>query len=146
MIDSYSTRINNGELNVILPYASVQYLAGFRYMQLDERCDINSFDADTDPAGGTSDYLTTTRNRLYGAQFGAPNAMGPGPVRLRLPDEGGVFADAAQEEQTVGDLNNTVQLRNATSPDKTNVAFVGEVSATMTVSRWARSSPAEARL
>ncbi len=126
---SYSTRINNAELNLILPYASVQFLGGFRYIQLDDRLDIHGFDADTDPAGGGSDYIVSARNRLYGGQLGARTQLQVWAIGFDFEMKAGVFADAAHQGQSVSDLNNSVVLRDSGSADKTNVAFVGEVGA-----------------
>ena len=63
----YSSHINNYEINVILPYASWQWLAGFRYLTVTERFDLNAVSAVT----GNGDYQIISDNRLYGGQLGA---------------------------------------------------------------------------
>jgi len=61
---SYDSELCSLEANVRLPHSErVTWLAGFRYLELDER-----FHADI-PSGVTLDVAT--RNRLYGAQIGA---------------------------------------------------------------------------
>lgn len=61
---SYDSELCSLEANVRLPHNDrVTWLAGFRYLELDER-----FHADI-PSGVTLDVAT--RNRLYGAQLGA---------------------------------------------------------------------------
>lgn len=61
---SYHSELCSFEANARLPHSErVTWLAGFRYLELDER-----FHADI-PSDVTLDVAT--RNRLYGAQFGA---------------------------------------------------------------------------
>ncbi len=65
---SYGSDLHNLEANIRFPYSDcVTLLAGFRYLELDER-----FYADI-PGDVTLDV--TTRNRLYGAQAGAEASL-----------------------------------------------------------------------
>ncbi len=118
----YSSHINNYEINVIMPYASFQWLAGFRYLAIDERYNINSLDLDT----GTGDYTILTRNRLYGGQIGARTQWQVERFIFDFEAKGGVFANAAHQDQRVVDSDGFV-LRDASAGER-QAAFVGEVS------------------
>jgi hypothetical protein len=119
---TYSSHVNNYEINFILPYASVQYLAGFRYLTVDERYDISTFSAAT----GTGDYQILTRNRLYGGQLGARTQWQIERFVFDFEGRGGVFANAAHQDQNVVDASG-FSLRSASGSER-EPAFVGEVS------------------
>jgi Putative beta barrel porin-7 (BBP7) len=119
---TYASHINNYEINFILPYASVQYLAGFRYLTVDERYDISTFSATT----GSGDYQILTRNRMYGGQLGARTQWQIERFIFDFEGRAGVFANAAHQDQTVVDASG-FQLRNASGSER-EPAFVGEVS------------------
>lgn len=118
----YSSHINNYEINIIMPYASFQWLAGFRYLTVDERYDINSLDLDTGPG----DYTILTRNRLYGGQVGARTQWQVERFVFDFEAKAGVFANAAHQDQRVVDSDGAV-LRDANGSEH-QAAFVGEVS------------------
>jgi hypothetical protein len=119
----YSSHINNYEINVILPYASVQYLAGFRYLSIDERFDINTFSNAT----GNGDYQILTRNRMYGGQLGARTQWQVERFVFDFEGKAGVFVNAAHQDQSVvGDTDGVLRQTGAT---ERQAAFVGEVSA-----------------
>jgi len=120
---TYSSHINNYEMNVVIPYASIQYLAGFRYLTVDERYDLSTFSA----ISGSGDYQVLTRNRMYGGQIGARTQWQIERFVLDFEGKAGVFANAAHQDQTAVDATG-FQLRN-TSGGEREPAFVGEVSA-----------------
>ena len=118
---TYSSHIDNYEINCVLPYASVQYLAGFRYLAVNERFNLNSFDSDT----GTGDYTVLTRNRLYGGQLGGRAQWQIERFTFDIEGKAGVFYNAAHQDQTVNDAG---FLLRESSGGEHQVAFVGEVS------------------
>jgi hypothetical protein len=120
----YSSHVNNYEINIILPYASWQWLAGFRYLSIDERFDIHTVSADT----GNGDYQIRTRNRLYGGQLGARNQWQIERFIVDFEGKAGVFVNAAHQDQSVvGDVDG--ELRPLVGSSEHQAAFVGEVSA-----------------
>jgi hypothetical protein len=123
----YRSQIQNGELNFILPYGSVQFLTGFRYMQVEEFLDIS---------GGingveTSDYATHTMNNLYGGQFGARGQWTIWRLTFDAQCKAGLYENFANTQQTIGDFANSVSYRD-TSAQRDSTAFVGEVGAELT--------------
>jgi hypothetical protein len=119
----YSSHINNYEINVILPYASVQYLAGFRYLSIDERFDINTVSDVT----GTGDYQIISRNRMYGGQLGARTQWQVERFVFDFEGKAGVFVNAAHQDQSV--VGDTDGVLRQTGAGERQAAFVGEVSA-----------------
>ena len=119
----YSSHINNYEINIILPYGSFQWLAGFRYLTVSERFDINTLSAVT----GTGDYQIISDNRLYGGQLGARTQWQVERFIFDFEAKAGVFANAAQQHQVV--VGDTDGLLRQTGGRESQAAFVGEVSA-----------------
>ncbi len=121
----YTSHINNYEINVILPYASWQWLAGFRYLTVAERFDLNTVSAAT----GNGDYQIVSDNRFYGGQLGARTQWQIERFVFDFEGKAGVFVNAAQQNQiVVGDTDGI--LRQAGGREH-QAAFVGEVSAYM---------------
>jgi Putative beta barrel porin-7 (BBP7) len=120
--ETYSSHINNYEINFVLPYASIQYLAGFRYLTVDERFDISTFSNTT----GSGDYQIITRNRMYGGQLGARGQWQVERFVFDVEAKAGVFANAAHQDQNVVDASG-FPLRTA-SGDERVPSFVGELS------------------
>jgi hypothetical protein len=125
---TYSSRFDSTELNFVRPYANIQFLAGFRYIELNEKYDINGESS----LVSASDYLTTAHNRLYGSQLGVRGQWQISRLTFDLQTKGGLYANYAAEQQSVFDNNNTTLVQSG-SASKTDVSFVGEVSAYMTV-------------
>jgi hypothetical protein len=121
----YSSHINNYEINIILPYGSWQWLAGFRYLTVQERFDINAVSAVT----GTGDYQVISDNRLYGGQLGARTQWQIERFVFDFEAKAGVFDNAAQQNQTV--VGDTDGILRQTGGREHQAAFVGEVSAYM---------------
>jgi len=125
---TYSSRFDSTELNFVRPYANIQFSAGFRYIELNEKYDINGESS----LVSASDYLITTRNRLYGSQLGVRGQWQISRLTFDVQTKGGLYANYAGENQTVSDANNTILVQGG-SAARTDVSFVGEVSAYMTV-------------
>jgi len=89
---SYDSELCSLEANVRLPHSDrVIWLAGFRYLELDER-----FHADI-PSGVTPDLAT--RNRLYGGQVGAEARLWQlGRWELEGTAKFGLFGNAAAQD------------------------------------------------
>ncbi len=99
------------------------FLAGFRYFNLDELLNINSEDGDT----GTSDYRISTRNNLYGAQFGGRwELLSGGQLGLDLFGKAGIYGNAAGQSTFMGDLDNTDVVRDFDTTGS-RTAFIGEL-------------------
>ncbi|MDY0166922.1 MAG: BBP7 family outer membrane beta-barrel protein [Thermoguttaceae bacterium] len=120
----YRSRIHNVEVNYWrrLGCTNFHLLAGFRYFNLDERFNINSEDDQT----GTSDYRVNARNNLYGAQLGGRWEATRGQLGVDFFGKAGVFGNAAGQRTFMGDLDNTVVLRDFNTTGS-RTAFIGEL-------------------
>jgi hypothetical protein len=125
---SYSSRFDSTEFNFVRPYANIQFLAGFRYIELNDKYDINGASS----AFTASDYLIQSHNHLYGSQVGVRGQWQISRLQFDLQAKGGLYANSAGQHQTVNDDNNTFTFRDAAASN-TFPSFVGEVSAYMTV-------------
>ena len=123
----YLSELHNVEVNVVRPVGSsdLSLLAGFRYVGLRERFNINSFDADS----GRSDYDIHTESRLFGAQIGGRLQKQSGRFGLDFVGKAGIFGNDAQQHTFLGDSNNTVVLRDSIT-HRAGAAFVGEIGLT----------------
>lgn len=143
---SYSSRLNNGELNLRAPVADIgswtrDNLMGFRYMQFNESFHLTGQDAFFNLAE-TLD--THTSNALVGGQFGTAlrrrwiGARAPYGLDAGLTAKGGVFANFVGSQFT--NVNSTplttgfprgfVPITRSTT--STNLAGVLDVSAIAT--------------
>lgn len=127
VLQTYSSEIDNYEINFVLPYGSWQWIAGFRYMSVDERFDLSTASA----VAGSGDYQVIARNRLYGGQIGARGQWEIGRFILDTSVKGGVFANAAHQDQFAVDASG-FPIRQ-TSGDEHQAAFVGEVDANLLI-------------
>lgn len=70
---TYSTQLWNGELNVRrMTEQGIAWLAGFRYVELDDNLLINSPPI---PLGAVTEQRIVTNNRMYGFQVGADGRL-----------------------------------------------------------------------
>lgn len=128
-----SSSLQSFELNRRLPTdGRLQWLAGFRWVQWNERIGIDgtyAFDGVS-----TQSYLTSTGNDLYGMQIGADSILyGLGsPFRIEGIGKSGIFYNRAVQGSSnaySGDeFVPAYTLTNRTSVDR--AAFVGEIGAT----------------
>jgi putative beta barrel porin BBP7 len=104
-------------------YQSITWFAGFRYLNLSERLNIA---AQRTVGGAVEDgnYNVRTTNNLYGAQLGARVRRWRGRFGWDASGFAGIFANAAQQKQSVTDFPN-FPLRPVTSSNSTGAAFVG---------------------
>ncbi len=119
---NYGSEWHHVELNYIRRTDYLAWLVGFRYVNLDEQLTIRGLDFDS----GQSDYRTTTSNHLYGCQIGGIWQGRRGRLGLDLTGKVGLYGNAAEQHNIVGDLNNTLMLRNANA-DNGQTACVAEL-------------------
>jgi hypothetical protein len=132
----YLSELHNFEINLVRPVggSNLALLAGFRYVGLRERFDINSFDADS----GRSDYDIHSEAHLFGAQIGGRLQRQYGQFGLDFIGKAGIFGNDAGQHTLLGDSNNTVIVRDSIT-HRVGAAFVGEIGLTGKVQlnpRW----------
>lgn len=126
MLLTYASRLNNAEFNLVSERESWTLLAGFRFLSLAERFNINALDND----GDVSDYLARTSNNLFGAQLGARvQRCASQRVSWELVGKAGVFGNDASQRLLLQDNDNTFELLNTTARRGT-VSFVGDLNFT----------------
>lgn len=127
----YESQIHNAEINrVFSHYAdssrSVEFLYGFRYLNLNEDFDIVS----TDFQESTSTYDVHTNNNLFGAQVGSRLCSRHGRWTWEGTGKAGIFGNAAeQHSDPIVDFPAFV-IRPGRSASEGNVAFVGDLNLT----------------
>jgi Putative beta barrel porin-7 (BBP7) len=131
----YSSQINNAEVNRVCcccscdgpcSCRSVEWLYGFRYLNLNEDFSIVS----TDLQEGTSTYDIDTNNNLFGAQIGNRVRESRGRWSWEGTGKAGIFGNAAeQHSDPIVDFPAFV-VRPGRSESGGNVAFVGDLNLT----------------
>lgn len=119
---SYQSRINNVEFNVLRDHYYLAWLAGFRYISLEEEFNIAATNG-----LNTSNYSTRSSNNLFGGQIGARAFFHGRHLEWEVTGKVGLFGNAASQSQLVGDINDTVILRDSSS-DGAAVCFVGDLN------------------
>ena len=105
---------------------SIEWFAGFRYLNLGERLDISAQrTVNAQVEDGT--YNIRTANNLYGAQLGARLRRTRNRFGWEATGKAGVFGYDAQQTQSVTDFLDH-PLRPTVSSRGSGVAFVGEVN------------------
>ena len=120
-------KVYNFEMNVIqsLNRPGLAVLAGFRWMEFDERFRLRSGTLD----GGFSDYRIHADSRLWGAQVGARWRREAGRVGLEVLGKSGIFGTDLEQRTLLQDDANTAVLRFF-RPDTHKLAFVNEAELT----------------
>jgi hypothetical protein len=124
---SQSATIDNVEVNLWRRpgESALELMAGFRYLNLDERFQITARDSDT----GASRYSINTRNDLFGGQIGGrlrPSLDRQGRFGLEAIAKAGIFGNAVGMNQFVSDSDNRFTVRDANAAAG-RTAFVGDV-------------------
>jgi hypothetical protein len=119
----YSAQLHNVEINRWWHRGTVSWLAGFRYVNLDEEFNIHAQDFNT----GGSDYRIEADNNLFGGQLGARLAGCRGRFAWDATGKVGVFGNAGRQHSFVGDFDNTFVLRD-TGGRRNNAAMVADIS------------------
>ena len=105
-------------------YFSLSGIAGMRYFHLDEKLKLSM----TKPPD-TSTYNIHTHNRMLGIQLGFDFQMNPTHwLSWELFAKAGFFANHTEKSQFLGDLNNTVELRDS-ERQKRQVGWYTDVAA-----------------
>lgn len=129
----YSSKLNNGEINLFSRRKeSVEWLIGFRYLELDERGGTSLVNA-----GIPVEYRSTTRNRLYGGQVGANlNLLSTDRFSIGAVGKAGIFGNVVGHDAFV---DSGFGALTATG-NESRTAFVGELGFTGTYSLAERVS------
>jgi hypothetical protein len=120
------TNFQSFEANIIYPWSSLQFLVGYRYVQVLERSSITSTVADI---GGEDVYRILSDNRLNGAQIGVLGQYEAfGIVNFDFAAKWGIYGNATLQHQIATD-NGGADLFRDTSGTDTDVAYVTELTA-----------------
>jgi hypothetical protein len=106
---------------------SIEWLGGFRYLNLDEAFSLTSYDS----AEGTSVYKVDAENDLYGGQVGARVRRCSGPWSCETTAKAGVFANEMEQSQSPIIDYPSYLFRGRRGSDETDVAFVGDLNFTV---------------
>jgi len=102
---------------------SLSWFAGFRYLNVSERLDLQAQRNDINGVENGS-YNVRTANNLYGAQLGARMRRTQGRLGWDGTGFGGIFGNDAKQTQSVTDFPNFA-LRPNVSSSQGGAAFVG---------------------
>ena len=121
------------ELNYRLSGGRLAWITGFRFFSLDENYTLTS----TDLQSGTSNYNTSTSNRLFGGQVGVVLPYVMGRTALAGFAKVGGYNNDTKQRTLLGDVNDTIVLRNFETSDNT-IAVIGEfgITGTYQVTDW----------
>jgi hypothetical protein len=128
---NYQSQLNNVELNCIksccLCCGQIDFLGGFRYLNLNETLTITGTDFDE----GTSNYNVHTDNNLYGFQLGGRYTRPWTDLwSLQLTGKSGLFLNDIHQTQAVTDFPAGAApffLRDRVSSRGSAVAALGEL-------------------
>jgi hypothetical protein len=128
--ESYTSRIQSAEANVLFPLGCVQFLVGYRYFDMRERANLH---ATNFIFGESSDFDATAINQMHGGQFGLVGKWEMcGWVAFDWFAKAGFMDNFSSEHQTLSDLGNSVLLRD-TSGSFADIAYVSELMAQLTM-------------
>jgi len=122
MAADYRSDLHNGEINLIRCVSeNIQLLAGFRYLELDERMNFALINA-----GIPLDYRVTARNRLAGAQVGSIVQLWQPCCHFSLVGIGkaGIYGNDAGQNGNVDTVVANIQVTDRDS----QTSFVGELN------------------
>lgn len=120
---------------------SVTWLAGFRWVEFDDRMNIAYQYSNPDPFG-SGNLASSTGNNLFGGQVGADMRLwnNGGAVRVDGIAKAGAFYNNAYQRTTASftDATGLVEPAGAVATDVDALSFVGEVSlnASVSLTRW----------
>jgi hypothetical protein len=125
----YSSDLTSVEFNHVQRMDEWSWLAGFRFLELDESFLITADDFDT----GRSQYSIDARNRLYGGQLGLRWDRHRRWCDWQANVKAGLFGNDAAQTQFVTDFPPGFELRPTTTANSGAVAFVSEASLALAV-------------
>jgi len=130
---NYRSSLHNVELNCIksccLCDAKIDFLAGFRFITLQERFTLTA----TDFQEGTSNYNIKANNYLFGGQLGGRYTRYYDHWSLQFTGKAGVFLNQATQSQIATDfptVGGPFLLRDRIGANNSGVAALGEVGVT----------------
>jgi len=129
MIVRSETSFHTAELNFVrkIKQTNLTTLAGFRYINFNEKFGINST-PDLRVPNWSSDYLVHAKNDLYGGQLGLKwNPRVTNRFVLDIVGKAGVYGNNARQSTLLRDHDNVTVRRNV-SMKKNATAFVGELN------------------
>jgi hypothetical protein len=130
----YASELHSAEVNLVkcccssdcCASHSLEWLGGFRYLNLNESVGITAFDS----AESTTTYRVRTRNNLYGAQIGARARRCRGSWNWEASGKAGLFGNDIQQLQSpIVDFPD-FEFREGRGTSDGDVAFVGDVNVT----------------
>lgn len=121
-----STKMQNGEINLVETERFFNFLAGFRWMELQERSTLW-----TNGLNGTGMVDLKTYNRLLGGQVGMRVAHTWGLVGLQAQGKTGLYFNDASSETIVNDPGTATAFTRQAGGQ--NEAFIGELELMATV-------------
>jgi hypothetical protein len=132
----YLADLHNGEVNFVKSCCSrccnggrrLSCFVGPRYLSLDEQFNIQSTDFDE----GTSNYNIRVDNDLYGVQIGGRFERWMNRFGWEATGKAGIFGNDVRQNQFVTDFPPPFALRPRTGADGGRVAFVGDLSLSLT--------------
>jgi hypothetical protein len=117
------SQLHNAEVNYLHDVGNVSLLAGFRFLNWQEQLSIVATDSDA----SHSSYRVNLSNNMPGGQLGARVARYYGGIDFELTGKAGIFGNRASQAQGVGNLGNTVSIRNVGATNN-EVSFIGDLN------------------
>jgi hypothetical protein len=105
----YNSSLYNVEGNYTQTISGLKLLGGFRYLRLNEALDINST---VNALASSSDYQVWVKNNLIGGQVGLGFDWQWDRLTVDLLGKFGVYANLAEQNTLMKDINNTFIRRN----------------------------------
>ncbi len=114
-------KIQSGEINVVETERFFNFLAGFRWIELQDRADLVTYGANGDGYLGVG-----THNNMLGGQVGVRMAHSWGLVGLEAMAKTGLLYNDAKSKTTISDVGtpNATPTRNASGNNETFLAEV----------------------
>ena len=119
----YTSGMRSFEANVVREKHGIKWLAGFRYLKLDEAFSLTSFDFDS----FDGEYTIQTDNSLYGGQLGCRWERAFGRTAFGVSAKSGIFGNQAEQRSRVEIQSGTNVVRDRTKADQV-VANVSEIT------------------
>jgi hypothetical protein len=128
----YSSQFHSAELNVFRDsaYSRLTWLAGFRWIGMDEQMDLTCRTGSPGNYGNPFSYNYGTRNNLYGGQIGTALKLWDhgGPFRINCLTKAGLYGNSATNQYDgVDSLGRYVLF---TTDRSSPLAFAGDINLT----------------
>lgn len=120
-----STSIQNAEINLVETGRWFNYLAGFRYVELQDHFRLNAYNS----TGNFFQGNTDTYNSLLGGQMGLRSGFNYGLFRLEGTGKAGLFYNQSKSHALI---NNDGVVTGTNSTSGQCESFVGELNCSLT--------------